>query len=178
MGPTRSRPSTRDRKKQLTARLRLLPKLRKRIIWVYVNYVTCVSKSRNYQRVMQNGGSLPSSQDAVTFPCPEPDKWSRRSRHFLERSKRAVRSPRLYCTVRSSVKAFLAPRPTPRVEEHPLSAVRDCLFSIFAATLHVYRPSSATATWGRDMPWWQGPTWWWPEVDVNVKIRVWWHLNL
>jgi hypothetical protein len=31
----------------------------------------------------------------------------------------------------------LAPRPTPKLEDHPLSAVRDCLFSIFAATLHI-----------------------------------------
>ena len=29
-----------------------------------------------------------------------------------------------------------APRPTPKLEDHLLSAVRDCLFNIFAATLH------------------------------------------
>jgi hypothetical protein len=26
------------------------------------------------------------------------------------------------------------------LEDHPLSAVRDCLFSIFTATLHMWRP--------------------------------------
>jgi hypothetical protein len=31
---------------------------------------------------------------------------------------------------------LLAPRPTARLEDHPLSAVRDCLFNIFAAVLH------------------------------------------
>jgi hypothetical protein len=31
---------------------------------------------------------------------------------------------------------LLAPRPTPKLEGHPLSAVRDCLFNIFTATLH------------------------------------------
>jgi len=31
----------------------------------------------------------------------------------------------------------LAPRPTAELEDHPLSAVRDCLFNIFAATLHI-----------------------------------------
>jgi hypothetical protein len=36
---------------------------------------------------------------------------------------------------------LLAPRPTPKLENHPLSAVRDCLFNIFAATLRVWRPS-------------------------------------
>jgi hypothetical protein len=30
---------------------------------------------------------------------------------------------------------LLATRPTPKLEDHPLSAVRDCLFNIFAATL-------------------------------------------
>ena len=33
--------------------------------------------------------------------------------------------------------ALLAPRPTPKLEDHPSSAVRDCLFNIFAATLHI-----------------------------------------
>jgi hypothetical protein len=27
---------------------------------------------------------------------------------------------------------LLAPRPTPRLDDHPLSGVRDCLFNIFA----------------------------------------------
>jgi hypothetical protein len=36
---------------------------------------------------------------------------------------------------------LLAPRPTPKLEDHPLSAVRDCLFNIFAATLRIWRPS-------------------------------------
>jgi hypothetical protein len=35
---------------------------------------------------------------------------------------------------------LLAPRPTPKLENHPLSAVRDCLFKVFAATLHIWRP--------------------------------------
>ena len=32
---------------------------------------------------------------------------------------------------------LLAPRPAPKLEDHTLSAVRDCLFNIFAATLHI-----------------------------------------
>jgi len=32
---------------------------------------------------------------------------------------------------------LLAPRPTPGLEDRPLSAVRDCLFNVFAATLHI-----------------------------------------
>ena len=37
---------------------------------------------------------------------------------------------------------FLAPRPTPKLDDHPLSAVRDCLSNIFAATLHIGGRSS------------------------------------
>ena len=35
---------------------------------------------------------------------------------------------------------LLAPRPTPKLEGHPLSAILESLFSIFASTLHVWRP--------------------------------------
>ena len=38
--------------------------------------------------------------------------------------------------------ALLAPRPTPKLEDHPSSAVRDCLFNIFAATLLIGGRSS------------------------------------
>jgi hypothetical protein len=51
---------------------------------------------------------------------------------------------------------LLASRPTPKLGYHPLSAVRDCLFSIFSTTLHIWRPFPLPATWGRAMPWWQG----------------------
>ena len=35
------------------------------------------------------------------------------------------------------VEALLAPRPTPKLEDHPSSAVRDCLFNLFTVTLHI-----------------------------------------
>jgi hypothetical protein len=48
-------------------------------------------------------------------------------------------------------KKLLAPRPTPKLEDHPLSAVRDCLFSVFAATLHNWmqflHPQPQDAPW-------------------------------
>jgi hypothetical protein len=37
---------------------------------------------------------------------------------------------------------LLAPRPSPKLEDHTLSAVRDFLFNIFAATLHIGERSS------------------------------------
>jgi hypothetical protein len=36
--------------------------------------------------------------------------------------------------------ALSAPRPTAKLEDHPLSDIRDCLFNIFAATFHTCRP--------------------------------------
>ena len=38
--------------------------------------------------------------------------------------------------------ALLAPRPTPKLEDHPSSAVRDCLSNLFAATLIIGGRSS------------------------------------
>jgi hypothetical protein len=37
---------------------------------------------------------------------------------------------------------LLAPSPTPKLEDQTLSAVRDCLLNIFAATLHIGGRSS------------------------------------
>jgi hypothetical protein len=35
---------------------------------------------------------------------------------------------------------LLAPFPTPKLDDHPFSAVRDFLVNIFAATLHIWSP--------------------------------------
>jgi hypothetical protein len=55
-----------------------------------------------------------------------------------------IPSPRtceMFCNIISFYgEEFLAPCPTSKLEDHPLSAVRDCLFKIFAATLHIWRP--------------------------------------
>ena len=40
------------------------------------------------------------------------------------------------------IKELLAPRRKPKLEDHSLSAVRDCLFNIFASTLHTGGRSS------------------------------------
>ena len=39
-------------------------------------------------------------------------------------------------------KELLAPRPTPKLEDHPLSSVRNCSFNISAATFHNGGPCS------------------------------------
>jgi hypothetical protein len=78
--------------------------------------------------------------------------------HFLQlRSfmQRIRAGPRTFVTFRNKLifydEELLAQRPNPKLEDHTLSAVRDCLFSIFAATLHIWR-SPPSATWGRAMP--------------------------
>jgi hypothetical protein len=60
-----------------------------------------------------------------------------------------------------------APQPIPKMEDHSLSSVRDCLFNIFAATLQTWRPSPPSATRGRAMPWWQGT-----HLAWNVWVRA------
>jgi len=51
---------------------------------------------------------------------------------------------------------LLAPRPTPNLEENPLSAVREFLFSISTATLHIWKTTSPCTTWKHAMSWWRG----------------------
>jgi len=73
----------------------------------------------------------------------------------------------LPCSKRPSVKCnkqfiftvkICSPLPNPELEDQSLSAVRDCLFNILVATLHIWRPSSSSVTRGRSMSWWKGLT--------------------
>jgi hypothetical protein len=76
---------------------------------------------------MEPEDSLPHSQEPAT--CPYPNNSP---------------GPRLCYMFRNMVifygEELLAPHPTPKLEDHPLLAVRDCLFNVFAATLHIHRP--------------------------------------
>jgi hypothetical protein len=67
---------------------------------------------------MEPEGSLPSLQEPSTCTYPEPNL------------------PRLCVAFRIEFVFYgdglLAPRPTPKREDHPLSFVRGCLFNIFA----------------------------------------------
>jgi hypothetical protein len=82
--------------------------------------------------------------------------------HFLSLGSfiQWIRSgPRLRVVFRNKLifygEELLAPRPTPKLQDHLLSAGGDCLFNIFAATLYTWRSSPPYAAWGRAMPWWQ-----------------------
>jgi hypothetical protein len=58
--------------------------------------------------------------------------------------------PRLIDPFRNTLafygEVLLAPRPTPKLEDHPSSFVRSCVFNIFAATRQCWRPSLQSAT--------------------------------
>ena len=80
---------------------------------------------------MELEGLLPQSKVPGTPPYPEP-----------ARSHQSI-SPGIRLTLwlfrnmtRFYGEELLAPRPTPKLEDQPLSAVRDSFFNIFAATLH------------------------------------------
>jgi hypothetical protein len=60
-------------------------------------------------------GSLPHSQVPATCPYPRLSVWTFRNK------------------IRFYGEESLATRPTPNLKEHPLSAVRDCLFCIHSA---------------------------------------------
>jgi hypothetical protein len=79
----------------------------------------------------------------------------------------------MVCNVVSScVEELLATRPTPKLEDHPLSAVRDWLFNVFAATLHIRRPflhpqpEDAPCRGDRD-PLYRGH-----KLDTNIKLGL------
>jgi hypothetical protein len=63
---------------------------------------------------------------------------------LLRLYQRISPGPRLCAVFRNMVifygEELLAPRPTPKLEDHPFSVVRDCLFNVFVAILHIRRP--------------------------------------
>jgi hypothetical protein len=74
----------------------------------------------------------PCSQEPSIGPSPEPDQ---------------TRSEDL-CDIFIFIfygEEMLASHPIPKLENRPLSVVCDCLISILAATLHIWRPSPPSA---------------------------------
>jgi hypothetical protein len=127
------------------------------------------SYSRTSQHFMEPEGSLPCSQEPSTGPYPEPDRsksitipsylhtsnipFTKSHIHFLSLRSfiQGIRpGPRLRMNFRNKLifygEKLLASRLTPKLEDHPLSAVRDFLFIIFAAALYIWRPSPPSAT--------------------------------
>jgi hypothetical protein len=86
--------------------------------------------------------------DAPNIPCTISHT------HFqaLRSCQRIRPGPRLRVMFRNIlwflqwVGGVVSPHPTPKLEDHPLSVVCDCLFNTFAATLHIWRSSPLSAT--------------------------------
>jgi len=75
---------------------------------------------------------------------------------------------------------LLAPRPTLKLNDHPLSAVRSSLFNIFSQLSSISGAPSSTATWGRTTLWWQWPIYQWHYTGYDLpgtRIRKYdlWH---
>jgi hypothetical protein len=69
---------------------------------------------------------------------------------------------------------FLALCSTPKLEDHPSSAVRDCLFNTFPATLHILRPNIMLFVnmWCVQISWycWSRTSW----VSIVTRLRAGW----
>jgi hypothetical protein len=63
--------------------------------------------------------------------------------HFNQRISPGPRQKYLFHNKDSFYgEVFLVPRPNPKLDDHPLSVVLDCLFNIFVATFHAGDRSS------------------------------------
>lgn len=65
----------------------------------------------------------------------------------------------------------LAPHATPKLEEHSLSSVLDCWFSIFTAAQHIWR-TSASEIWGCAMQWGQGTSLTWGKFSTFKSLYL------
>jgi hypothetical protein len=77
--------------------------------------------------------SLPHSQAPANCSYPEPQPQS-------QSVETEASFPMLCCQKIRPNLSPSKPRPTPKLEDYPLSTLRDCLLSIFAATLHIWWP--------------------------------------
>jgi hypothetical protein len=80
---------------------------------------------------------------------------------FFKLYQRIIPGPRLCWMIRNLVifygEELLAPRPTPKLEDHPLSAVYDCLLK-YSQLPSISGGRSSIRNCGRAILWWQGPT--------------------
>ena len=91
--------------------------------------LTCSQLVKKPPHFMEPTCSLPHSQEPIT--CP----YHMSYQSISPGPKLSVRT--FHNKIRFYCEELLVPRPNPKLEDHPLEAMCDCLFSIFAATLHI-----------------------------------------
>jgi hypothetical protein len=122
--------------------------------WALLEKPPIVQLLKNFPAFYGPKGSLPWSHEPSTGPGPSPFVTFRNKLIFYNE--------------------LLASHATPKLEDHPLSAVHDCLSNIFVATLHIWRLSPPSTTWGCTTPWWQGTHLTWLQIylaDTNVDAK-------
>jgi hypothetical protein len=96
------------------------------------SYQLCSHSGTSPQHFIEPECSSPCSQEPSTGPYPEPDRAKSHIRFFSLGSL----GPRLFMNFRNRLifygEEFIAPRLTPKLEDHTLLAVGDCLFNIFS----------------------------------------------
>jgi hypothetical protein len=140
------------------------------------------------QHFMEPEVSLPLSQELSTCTYPEPDQPS--PQHsilslmsiFLPLGHLSKESAQVNGSLIRFVTSLLfmvrlAPHPTPKLEDHPLSFVRGCLFNIFMATVIVgdrhfhLQPKNAPCRGdkGIHLTWQNGITYW-QSISSNKTL--------
>jgi len=109
---------------------------------------------------MEPEGSLLHSRAPATCPYPaEPDSLNLMflSHCVVPKDRPSLRPFEMFRNDISFYgEEFLASRPTPTLEDYPLSAVHNCLLIVFASTQHMWGPFLHPQP--EDRTWWQGPT--------------------
>ena len=73
----------------------------------------------------------------------------------------------MFCNILSFYsEELLAPCPTAKLEDHPLSTAFNCLFNVFAAILHIWRLFLHSQP--EDMPWCGDRD---PLINIYMQIR-------
>jgi hypothetical protein len=67
---------------------------------------------------------------------------------------------------------FITLHPTPKLEDHPLSVVHDCLNIVFTVFLIIYRLSTPSASRGQAVTWWQGNHLTWVIVTNQLTKKL------